>query len=173
MSEGLGTSLRIPTSTPQYPLGQDFHYLDSSLVTLPGEGESYPCVVGAQIWRYINNTSEDIIEIGQVVGPNGVPGANGLLTLGNVGAIPALSPAVMSVGVAQFPIPVGFCGFVLRSGLGQVLADEDGITAGTHIAVGAHTPGSADNADVAQRIIGLALDSADEGELAPCILKIA
>lgn len=84
---------------------------------------------------------------------------------------PTSAPAARVLGVAQHAIAAGSYGFILRRGIGEVLADTGGITANTAIAVGNAVAGRADDAAATTDAIGFATEAAAATALATCFIN--
>jgi hypothetical protein len=121
-------------ATAEYPLGFK--------VRLPAQGPSGARPdQGEQVWIYVfNDEAATAFAQGTVV-------ARDLATLTyDAVRTPLSGPSARVVGVAQHAIAFGSFGFVLKQGLGEVIADTGGITADTALVPGSAVLGTADDA---------------------------
>lgn len=109
---------------------------------------------GDQIWMYVQNSAGAAWGVGTVV-----QRVAGSLTYACTVAAAGAASAVV-VGVSQHIIAPGSYGFVLREGIGSVIADTGGVTANSPIVVGNAVAGTADNAGAGDAVIGVALTTA-------------
>jgi len=96
---------------------------------------------GWQTWVYVfNDEAASAFAVGTIV-------AHDTATIGKGDGIiaPVDSPAVRVIGVAQHAIAAGSYGWILKEGLGSVLADTGGFTADNGLIVGDTVAGRADN----------------------------
>lgn len=134
-------------TTPSYPLGYT--------VVVPAKGDG----LGNQVWIYVK--SEDVIVQGSVVSRK----AGESTYIGILAPIDSTISRV--IGVAQHAIASGSYGFILREGVGEVLADAGGVTADLGLMLG-DAAGTADAASaVTTDSFGVATETVASG-LATC-----
>ena len=143
------------SETKQFTLGQEIAVVDP--------------INGPQIWRYINNGNGSALAEGDIVALKAdetVPGV--------VVKSPTSSPTARLAGVAQYAIPDGYYGFVLRDGVGNVLADTGGVTISTALVTGNAVAGRADNfsAGAEHQVMGWCLATATATNKAKTLIKI-
>lgn len=153
-------SLAIPTSaikvtdvstTPQQQLG--------TLFLQPADDTG----VGHKVWIYVQMT-------GSAAAVGNVLSRAGASSTGQVILAPADSAVSRVVGVAQHAIPQNSYGFILREGIGEVLADAGGVTVNLGIMTG-DAAGTADaSASVVGADFGIALETVASA-LATCQLS--
>lgn len=116
---------------------------------------------GRRLWIYVfNDEAATAFAEGHVIGRDaGALTCDGVLVLANTSAANVL-------GVAQHAIPAGSYGFILRKGIGEVLADTGGLTADTGMIVGDAIGTADDSVGVIALVIGVALESVAAGSLA-------
>ncbi|MHC4619434.1 MAG: hypothetical protein ACYTEQ_16935 [Planctomycetota bacterium] len=85
---------------------------------------------------------------------------------------PTSAPTIRLLGVAQHTIAAGEFGWILAKGIGEVLADTGGITAGAGLIPGNAVAGRADNATVAQHAFAVATETVLATELATCHVDV-
>jgi len=83
---------------------------------------------------------------------------------------PVNAPTASVMGVAQHAIPAGSFGFILKRGLGEVLADTGGIAANLPMVVGNAVAGRADTTGVAATTyaLGFSTEGVAAAALATC-----
>lgn len=83
--------------------------------------------------------------------------------------VAAVASSHKVVGVAQHTIAAGSYGFILRRGIGEVLADTGGITADTALQTGNAVAGAADNLGaVTSATFGYSTETVAAAALATC-----
>lgn len=87
---------------------------------------------------------------------------------------PLSAPRMRLLGVAQHAIPSGSYGWVLKQGIGEVLADTGGVTAANALIVGNAVTGRADNlaAAIDGQAFGYAIETVAATALATCMIDI-
>lgn len=146
----ISVALDLVSATQQQPLGQTF--------------ERFHPTLGQQVWIYVfNDEASSPLVVGSVCAHDA-----STPTPGDVILAPADAPAMRVVGVAQWTIPAGYYGFILRSGIGEVEADTAGITANTPLTVGAATAGHSQDGSATEMCYAFAHEAAAEGALATC-----
>tara|TARA_R100001510_G_C7544492_1_gene130698 strand:+ start:175 stop:645 length:471 start_codon:yes stop_codon:yes gene_type:complete len=143
-----GISKTLVTTTQQAPLG--------FILTVP-DGDK-----GAQEWIYVK--AEDAFSIGEIAARKAAT-----LTYENVKSAPTDCPSANVVGVAQHAIAAGSYGFILRKGIGKVIADTGGLTANSAMVVGNAVAGTADNVGaVTTHAFGVCLETKTATNAADC-----
>jgi hypothetical protein len=138
----------------RFPLGYQ--------VTVPAKGAGTGLDQGEEVWIYVFNDDAASLLQGTVC-------ARDAATItADVIVAPVSSPTIRVVGVAQHTIAAGSYGFILRSGIGEVIADTGGITANTALAVGNAVTGTADDAAATTHAFGFATEVATATNLATC-----
>jgi hypothetical protein len=137
----MGISVDLVTTDQQAPLG--------FIHTVPASKGAFGS--GEQEWIYIqaDPASPAPLNPGEMVSFGSGPGTV-------VPASAAIHPFGI-LGVAQHTILPGEYGFVLKSGLGLILADGAGLSALTAFVCGANAPAATDAASAADAAVGLAL----------------
>lgn len=92
-----------------------------------------------ETWIFVKNGGANPWAVGDIVGRR-----DGQTTY-DCDLVAVSSPAMRVAGVAQHVIAAGYYGFVLREGLGEVLADTGAITANYALVVGNAVAGRADD----------------------------
>lgn len=154
-SMGIITTDVALLANAELPLG--FEYVE------PADFNGY----GDKVWIYVyNDEAANSFVQGTIV-------ARDLATVEYHCIIsPVSQPAMRVVGVAQHTIAAGYCGFVLKRGIGEVLADTGGITQDTAIVVGNAVAGRADNvAAVTDHAIGFSTETVLATALATCYVN--
>jgi hypothetical protein len=153
---GIGLNIFAPDDTQQAPLGSIVEYQTPSN--------------GLQFWRYIKNESGGNFAAGEVIAQEATTDFNKGIKAPTTTAVPRL------LGVAQYAIADTQFGWVLVSGIGEVMADTAGITANFGVMTGAATAGRAQDfaagAGVEERAFAFAADTAAAGALATCKIAI-
>tara|TARA_R110002020_G_scaffold148705_4_gene324713 strand:+ start:2012 stop:2509 length:498 start_codon:yes stop_codon:yes gene_type:complete len=123
-----GISPTTVTTTQQAPLGFE--------LTVP-DGDN-----GLQEWVYVfNDEASTAFAIGNVIIKD--PSATTFDFYGGIQAPDtAHTPAVMVLGVAQHPIAAGSYGFILRKGVGLVLAGSAGVAVDSAFTTGGSAAGT-------------------------------
>lgn len=174
----LGQEITIPGSA----VDRTLYYVTSAGVVAGGPNYSpastdvavtLPKNTGDQVWIYVYNDSGVTIERGNVCAAKAATAAK------HVRKAPTGTPSSMVVGVAQHDIPTGKYGFILRSGVGEVLAGTGTIDVDEGLLVDGTDAGTATNEDVALtdetvnrfETFGWAIEDAAATALATCILR--
>ena len=115
----------------RFPLGYQ--------VTVPAKGAGTGLAQAEEVWIYVFNDDAGSLLQGTVCARD-----DATITADVVPA-PTSSPTIRVVGVAQHTIAAGSYGFILRSGIGEVIADAGHISAITALVVGNGAAGRADD----------------------------
>jgi hypothetical protein len=137
--------LGTDASPQRFPLGYE--------VTLPAtkqSGGSVTANAGPQTWVYVFNDDPSVAFAAGKIIYKDPSAATHDFGGGTVAPVTVHQPKVMCLGVAQHAIAVGSYGFILKRGVGTILAGSGGLTADTPF-----TSGGAGTA-------GTALDYADD-----------
>lgn len=154
MRTAMGIALTDVDTEAKFPLGETFL-------------EPHP-TYGERVWMYVKNAeASSSFVIGTIVSRKTatVARAQGVIA-------PTSSANSKVLGVAQHTIPAGSFGFILREGIGSVLADTGGITADTGIVPGNAVAGRADDAsDVTVDTFGSSLAAIAAAATGLCVLN--
>jgi len=123
--------------------------------------------VGDKVWIYVfNDEAAAAFAAGTIV-------ARDATTTTYDGIVaPLSSPTIRLLGVAQHAIAAGYCGFILKRGIGEVLADTGGITANTALVVGNAVTGRADDVTaVTDHAFAFSTEAATATNLATCYIN--
>jgi len=156
-----GFELTVVDTTQKHPLGMT--------VELPPtwSGGHARTGQGRQVWVYVfNDEAATAFAIGTIVARDTATTTyDGILA-------PTSTPTARLLGVAQHVIAFGSYGWILKEGIGEVLADTGGITADTALVVGNAVAGRADNvAAVTDHAFGFATEAAVATALATCMIN--
>tara|TARA_R110000787_G_scaffold50000_3_gene119517 strand:+ start:1887 stop:2357 length:471 start_codon:yes stop_codon:yes gene_type:complete len=147
-----GISTTTVTTTQQAPLG--------FILTVP-DGDN-----GAQEWVYIYNDDAASLVEGTICTRDVLTATYDAIVA------PVNAPTIGVMGVAQQTIAAGSYGFILRKGIGEVLADTGGVTAENALVVGNAVPGRADNVGaVTTHAFGYATETKAATLLATCFIN--
>lgn len=155
MTMNISYNLTLVTTTEVVPVGTIFERYNQTTKT-------------TEKWIFVfNDEAATSFVIGTLVMRK-----NGTAT-GHDSVISATSAAVNSIqGVAQHTIAAQSYGWILREGIGEVLADTGGITANTGLIPGNAVAGRADDAATAQSgMIGYSTESVAATALATCYIN--
>tara|TARA_R110000765_G_scaffold42398_3_gene89571 strand:+ start:264 stop:677 length:414 start_codon:yes stop_codon:yes gene_type:complete len=118
---------------------------------------------GVQVWVYIQAAAA--LAVGDIV----ARAAGALsLTLAVAAIAPTNTPTILVAGVAQHIIATNSYGFVMKKGVGEVLADTGGITINNGLKVGNAVAGRADNIAAGDHAFAVASEAAVATALATC-----
>jgi len=154
-SMGIITTDVALLANAECPLG--FEYVE------PGDFNGY----GDKVWVYVyNDEAAASFAQGTIV-------ARDAATTTYDGIIaPLSSPTMRVLGVAQHTIAAGYCGFILKRGIGEVLADTGGLTQDTAIVCGNAVTGRADNVAAAtDHAFGFSTETVLATALATCYIN--
>tara|TARA_R110002012_G_scaffold9854_5_gene45818 strand:- start:255 stop:731 length:477 start_codon:yes stop_codon:yes gene_type:complete len=118
---------------------------------------------GEQVWVYIQAAAA--LAVGDIV--SRAAGA-GSLTLAAAAIAPVDTPTILVVGVAQHVIATNSYGFIMKKGIGEVLADTGGVTANNGLKVGNVVPGRADNIAGGDHAFAVTSETVTATNLATC-----
>ena len=121
-SGALGIAITDVSTTAQAPLGS-LAYEPATSVGTKGD-------MGEQVWIYVFNDSAANLVAGSVCSRKAATSTY------NVQKVPVNTNAWTICGVAQHAILIGSYGYILRKGLGEVLADGGGVTANEGLIAG-------------------------------------
>jgi hypothetical protein len=115
---------------------------------------------GTRVWRYIKNADVTAFALGTIV----QRAATTVDNMGGIVCVTAKKSRYSLLGVAQNAVAVGSFGFILKEGIGYVLADGN-VTAGSTVCStatsGRATNATLTNADEVAAAFGIALE--DDG----------
>lgn len=179
----LGFEVRVPGSA----VDKTLYYVTSAGVVAGGPSYdpastdvavTLPANTGDQVWIYVYNDSGATLERGNVCA------AKSATIEKRVRKAPAGTPSSMVVGVAQHDIATGKYGFILREGVGEVLAGTETIDVDEGLVVSDTDAGTAGNEDITYtdsgaatvvinrlETFGWAIENAAAAALATCVLK--
>ena len=147
---------------PKYPLGHE--------VVLPADSTGTRTDMGEQVWVYVyNDEAATPFAQGHVIARDSATAEyHGVLALG--GGVCATGQVI---GVAQHAIPFGGAGFILKRGVGEVMAGAAGITQDNAIIPSAAAEvGRAVNAvAVTNFSIGFSTETVGGAALATCYIN--
>ena len=148
---------RVSTSA-DFPLGYEVE------VPATSENSSSHTNMGTQVWVYVFNDDAASLLQGTIVARDA-----GTTTYDGIVA-PADSPTIRVMGVAQHTIAASSYGFILRKGIGEVLADTGGIGVNLPMVVGNAVNGRADTTGVAATTyaFGFSTETVTATNLATC-----
>jgi len=154
------------STTQQHPLG--------FTVELPPAWAGTRAGQGRQVWIYVQNSEAATAYVaGHVVsrattavGPPVIDAA----TYQTV-RVPANFEAEAVLGVAQHAIPFGGFGFILREGIGEVLADAAGYVTMQSLIVGTAVGTAITRAAVGDSSFGFSIEAAVGAVLATCMIN--
>jgi hypothetical protein len=147
-------------TSPRYPLG--FTLIQPAL---PTNGSTYPDA-GEREWIYVfNDEAATAFAQGTVVARD----AGSIYYDGIVAPLSCHSARV--IGVAQHAIAAGSYGFILRRGLGEVIADTGGLSADTGLICGNAVAGTADDGGATVATFGVTTEAALATALATCFIN--
>ena len=138
----------------RFPLGYQ--------VTVPAKGAGTGLDQGEEVWIYVFNDDAGSLLQGTVCARD-----DATITADVVPA-PTSSPTIRVVGVAQHTIAAGSYGFILRSGIGEVIADAGDISANTALVVGNGAAGRADDAAANAHAFAFSTEAATSPATATC-----
>ena len=146
-------AVTVVDDSEQYALGTEWHMSTEEVESLAITGVVGPCV-----WRYIYNepTAATAFAAGNVVSTlaGGTSPYNGVKS-------PLGSAPHRVIGVAQWAVASGKYAWILKDGVGEVLADTGGITASTPLVPGDAVTGAADDAAaITDAAFGVSLEAA-------------
>ena len=145
---------------PRFPLGHE--------VVLPARtGGGLRSDMGEQVWIYVYNdeAAADFVQGTIVARDAATTPFHGILS-------PLSCSAARVLGVAQHTIPFGGAGFILKKGIGEVLADTGGITLDTGLVPGNAVTGRADNAAaVTNQTFAISTETVLATALATCYIN--
>ena len=150
---GYPTAITDVDTTAVYPLG------DLRL--------EYDASYGWRTWRYVfNDEAATAFAQGDIIARDTTT-----VALGDGILAPTSSATARLLGVAQHAIAAGSYGWILKEGIGEVLADTGGITADTGLVVGNAVAGRADDAAaVTNHCFAYAHESVAATALATCTI---
>ena len=135
----------------------------SQLAPLGFEMEVPTANQGVQVWVYIQAAAA--LAVGDIVARAAGAGA---LTLASAAIAPVNTPTILVAGVAQHIIATNSYGFVMKKGIGEVLADTGGVTANSGLKVGNAVPGRADNIAAGDHAFAVTTETVAATALATC-----
>ncbi len=135
----MGIAVTDVSTEQQLPLGFEYHE------------PAGPDDTGPKVWIYVQMKADPTV-VGSVCS------FNAAATTYTVRKVPANTHACTVVGVAQHVIAADSFGFILRRGVGEVLADGGGVTANEGLMVG----DAAGTADVAGAVTTESFGTAQE-----------
>jgi len=151
-----------------YPLGQLYSAPARSISN--GAYEVPAADTGPRTWRYVELVSGTSFAIGDVV-----TRADGSPTYEDCALAPVDSPTIRTVGVLQHAADASVAAvfsWVLKEGVGEVLADTGGYTADTALVVGDAVAGRADDvAAVTDHAFAFATEAAAATALGTCMIN--
>jgi hypothetical protein len=150
---GAGIATDTVSTTQLAPLGFE--------LTVP-DGDN-----GFQVWIYVFNDDAASLVEGTICARDAAT------TTYDAIIAPVDAPTIRVMGVAQHTIVAGSYGFILRKGLGEVLADTGGIAANLPMVVGGAVVGRADTTGVAATTyaFGFATETVAATALATCFIN--
>lgn len=144
-----GLSSTTVTTDQQAPLGFE--------LTVPTAD------AGDQVWVYVQAAAA--LAVGDIV--SRAAGAASL-TLAAAAIAPVDTPTILVAGVAQHVIATSSYGFIMKRGVGEVLADTGGVTANNGLKVGNAVAGRADNIAAGDHAFAVTSETAAATNLATC-----
>lgn len=162
MSTAISIDVTLVTDTPQYPLGAIF----TEPATTSRADANARANAGERQWVYVYNdeAATDFVQGNIVKRDAATVTHDGILTDTNGAA------SVAILGVAQHTIGEGQYGWILKRGIGEVLAGTAGVTANTAIVPDGAVAGAAEDMAAGEEhwVFGYATEAAASGALATC-----